>query len=290
MLVAAFSFRRSLAAVALTALAAGGLSAAPAQAEASPAAPAAADGLLIGGSSSQTLDEMILASVDVSDAATLDKALSVLAALEATTKRGEDPGLPGRPRSIAESKAEIKQAQKTLEGRKYGDDDITVQTVPTFYEQRGSRINDNFSWQFTLVLEASLCGIRCTVTDRITQRWTIDPGASVDRFSFSSIYSPYSGNYNNVYAVADVYCSNLGASRAAGDLCGSRIFPDETDIRDGSGSGVFSVDHSDQSGKQLVEGVEVQGTFEPTNKRVYDNAGTGIAVCRTGDDDSCLYK
>lgn len=119
----------------------------------------------------------------------------------------------------------------------------------------------------------------------------MDPGRTGDRFSFTSIYSPNGGNFYNVYVNTDVFCGPYGAARSSSSfyLCASRDFPDPSNERDGSGTGVYSVSHPDQAGRTLVDGIQLHGTFRPNGRTILDNAGTGVARCRTGTDTRCLY-
>lgn len=111
----------------------------------------------------------------------------------------------------------------------------------------------------------------------------MDPGRTSDRFSFTSTYTPNSGNFTNVFVNAYVDCNGDGNN------CGFVQFPSAGSARNGQGSGVFYVGHFSNAGGTVTDEVDLFAHFTPTNQTYQDDARTGAARCQTGSNTSCLY-
>lgn len=148
--------------------------------------------------------------------------------------------------------------------------------APASVPKRGEPINNNRSWTFNLYLYGEFCDTQgCTLEDEIKQRWTIDGGATSDRFAFVSVYSPdHTGGFHNVYVNA---YNNCAAEQY--NACGARQYPPAGDPRNGKGSGSFSVSHSSTAGSYQNDEVDLYGSYTPSGTVDYDAAITGRAKC-----------
>ena len=262
---------------------------------------AAAAPVWVAGTSGQTFREMVLDSVG-NDSAKINAGVSMVKSLTATAERGKNPALLGPTRTLSQAKADLTSTSSALQARQSGKAPATplkttytrpnvASAVPSYYEQRGSAINSRYSWTFNEEIVGGFCAGSCSITDRITQRWTLDPGRTGDRFSFTSNYTPNAGNFYNIFAESDVFCGPQGVSRTSGAfyLCGFTDFPDSSNPRNGIGSGVYSISHEATTGRAVIDGVRLHATARPNNALYLDDAGTGIGKCRTGTDVRCPY-
>lgn len=197
------------------------------------------------------------------------------------------PGLPGTRTERARVFAALLQGLKATAGAparlasRQAATGGLVTPMNTSFPIRGYATNGNYSWYFPMELRGEYCdAFGCTITDDVRQKWTIDPGRSGDRLSFTSVYSPNGGHFSNVYV--DVF------SYINGSYGNGYQYP-PSGPRNGQGSGVFSIAHASSPGARIYDEVELFGTFSPTANTYIDSARTGTATCRTGTDTRCQY-
>lgn len=151
---------------------------------------------------------------------------------------------------------------------------------------RGGPINSNRSWRFPMELVGGYCDFNCVNTDIIRQTWTIDPGRTADRFSFTSTYTydPVFGpQFVDIYAGLAAYC---GAT--SGNQCALEYYP-PGGPRNGIGSGTTTLSHPNDAGHHHYDRVQLIADFVPAARNYYDNAATGLALCGTGSNVNCIY-
>lgn len=146
------------------------------------------------------------------------------------------------------------------------------ESVAAGFPERGEACGSNRAWcQLKLAIAADYCNPDCELEDEITARLTVNPGANeVSKVSWTSIYSPNSGDFQNVHFewYTMVY-SWL-------DQCGTANTPDIN----ANGSGLFYPTCSQTTyGYLLTHGFRLWGYLIPSGEWIDDQARTGSARC-----------
>jgi hypothetical protein len=225
----------------------------------------------------------------------VDRLRKLIEAMKASAQAGRDLDLTPTDQTAGQQAAELDAAllglsPASLDAKRStpqfelnslaGDVDLSN------YPRRGEAIADRRAWRLYTIIAARFCGPRgCGEdTDRITVRWTVDPGRHGDRFSYTSRYFPTSsppafaniwatvGHYRYGYVIAD---ENVGTD---GD-------------QDGNGSGAETLQHSSSRGDEMLNLIRLRARFRPMNTVKYDRARTGTAKCkRKRSNPACVYR
>lgn len=243
----------------------------------------AAPSILIPFSGGTSFEQNVLSTVAHSPS-TKSRTVAVLRAMLASARAGRQLHLSDQAQSVTSQRNEVQNTLAELTSAHAGPALVTPDSVsPSSYPQRGGSANSGRSWKFNESIGDVACGGGgCVQEDLIYCRWTIDPGRSADRMSFTCLYSPNRGNYDNIYATGYSFCYT--GSRE----CGGLSFPPGPP-RDGTGSDTYSVPHHDTAGDRIKDGISLHGHFKPSNVTNYDPAGTALALCQTGAGRNCIY-
>lgn len=254
--------------------------------------------LLLAYSPEGTFDDQIRSYVAAgsTDSGDVAEAKDVVAGMLETAQSGENLDLTFTPQSQDADVVQLQQALDYLESTSDRQSAVRDERAitepepelefetPDNYPVRGEAIRDRRAWEFRTIIAAHVCGPGgCGPdTDRITIRWTINPGRSGDRFDFNALYSPKSSPaaFDNIYALGGVY---RNFSELETQLLG------EGGAQDGTGSGSETIQHPSTEGDIVEQPIRMRARFKPQNQVLYDRAKTGRARCRTGGDRSCVY-
>ena len=218
-----------------------------------------------------------------------DVVRSVLETLQDKAGRGEDLNLPGQNGDATSDGLAIVEALTELDNssiaQRKSRSSVTALGGPTDFELRGYATNGGQSWFVKTQINADLCTSNgCETMDAVRTNWTITPGRTGDRFTFTSIYSPNAGSFKNIYATVLTFRKQGGSESEIGrDLAG------EGGDRDGTGSGSQIVTHASQAGRKTIDKVRMQATFTRNSTRYYDGVKTGTATCGTKKNYACYF-
>lgn len=195
-------------------------------------------------------------------------------------------GTPNSVVSVSASRSGLAAALATTEHKrpaaKYSAHDRSPAVSPSAFPVRGAACGNNRAWcNLTLEVAGAFCGPSgCTQTDKITARLTNNPGATGSMTSWTSIYSPYDGNFTGVHFE---WFTMMWESQT---LCESG----NTTSGTGNGSGKFfpacsgTLYHS-----RITHGFTLWADFLPTAQEFGDSAKTGTAYCASAPDTYCTY-
>lgn len=239
--------------------------------------------ILIPFSGDTSFEQNVLSTVAHSPG-TKSRTVAVLRAMLASARAGKQLHLSRQTQSVTTQRNEVQKTLSELTSPHGVPASVTPASAsPSSYPQRGASANSRRSWKFNESIGDVACGGGgCVQEDLIYCRWTIDPGRSADRMSFTCLYSPNRGNYDNIYAYGYSFCYT--GSRE----CGSRSFPPGPP-RDGTGSDTYSVYHHDTARDRIKDGISLHGHFKPSNVTNFDRAGTALALCQSGAGRNCIY-
>lgn len=244
----------------------------------------------VAGSQDDTFEEQVLRSV-AQDPRALDDTQAVVQSLLESAREGIDVDLSEIPSGPSGDVQELQQTLHALiaveglspKARRTTLGDVEeITATPSNYPVRGEALNDKRSWRFYTIIAARACyaGV-CDDTDRITIRWTMDPGRRGDRFGFNSRYFPNSGAFEDIYALGGVYANGF---ELATEYIGAE------GAQDGNGSGEHLIEHGSTAGDHTEQLIRMQAYFKPGRYVEYDRAKTGRAYCRTGAENrECVY-
>jgi hypothetical protein len=251
------------------------------------------DVIWLAGTPGMTFAELVLTNVEANPAMA-GQAEKVLAGLKAQADSGHDVQLMGDTGGAAADAAQIQRAlaglgRATLGGRARDGGSLQhgatlKNTGPTDFDLRGFGINDYRSWQVKTEIDGGRCGSSCQTTDKVKATWTITPGRTGDRFTYTSIYSPNTGIFSNIYADAWVYRKSGGSESV---LKSQKI--GEAGSRDGTGSGSEVLLHASQENRSTVDKLRVSATLDPIATRYFDGVRTGTARCMGGSNYECIF-
>lgn len=240
------------------------------------------DGMMIVGSPEQPFEDRVEDTVRQNPQLAA-RAEATLSQLRKSAEVGNNLDLPGSPGSTSQDlktleRAEVATAKMSKQSAPEQEEGPAPLSGPTDFEVRGYETNNSRSWFVRTALDGAFCANDCKVTDRIRTNWTITPGRTGDRFSFTSTYT--GSNFSNIYADIYVLCSGSVCADGTAGASGAR---------DGNGSGRPVLRHRSQAGKSTVDRVRMRATFNPNGTRYYDGVLTGTARCRTGENYDCIF-
>lgn len=153
---------------------------------------------------------------------------------------------------------------------------------PTSWPVSGTRGSGNTYWKdMLLIVEGRFCASSCTITDRITVRFTINPGPVKNMISGTKVYSPNAGNF---WAPVEVMFKTLNDSGVTTGTGTSYLSGSSNSWTHGNGTEYY--------GKYLRIAAAIGVTIYPFpfNGNVYwEGAKTNCALCNSQADPWCFF-
>lgn len=265
---------------------------APSTSTSAPAAAAAAsapaDAVWFVGISEESFATQVQRSIEA-DRSSADRWVETLKGIQSALLAGESVSLPGNASTPGQQlqqvqsaltssrQAETEQPQPRTTQPESSTNATTAAAVT--YELRGFAKNSAASWEVRSQIDGGFCSILgCQTTDSVKQTWTITPGRTGTRYTFSSIRT--GTNLTGIYALATILCN--------GNQCGSNLIGEQS-AQDGTGTGSEIVAHTTAAGKTNVARLQLRAYFNPNKTVYYDRVKTGTARCGSGTNYACRY-
>ena len=198
----------------------------------------------------------------------------LLMGVSAREAEGTDTGFPGIE-GPADSAAAAGLARQLDDATAAG----TRATAVGAYPVIGAAIADGYAWRMTSVSEYVYCALgvfACTVTDRRTTRFVVDPGVTADRVTIHHTYFPNDGKLQNPRITLKTYRNST--------VAGTLVMTVTTAMQ----GTVFTIGHASYKSNGFT--FTIGGTIlTAAGTRALSTARTGWGACSSAATPICRY-